>query len=159
MEVILMIHKRGFPFCCTLIVLVGIGCCLSGCSPGFELFAPANTKTPSPVYIENPQDIIGTWYGIRFEGMYQRFYADGTCQTALTKEKLDSNPNVECVYSIDGTKITITTLEVSGLPPCQDAEAIYEVVQLPTGNIEFFVVEDTCAPRRRTTAQEHEPVP
>lgn len=114
--------------------------------------------TTPPDLITDARDLIGTWFGFGFDGMYQRFNADGTCQTAMKLENLDTTPNVECTYHFEGTRLIMITNNVSGLPPCPDSTAIYEVQPLANGNIVFIAVEDTCAPRRRTTAQEHEPV-
>lgn len=118
------------------------------------------TATPTAVVnlITEAQDLVGTWFGYGSDGMYQRFNEDGTCQTALELENLDLAPNVECTYHFEGERLTMTTISVSGLPPCPDTEAVYEVQSLPNGNIKFIALEDSCAPRRRTTAQEHEPV-
>jgi hypothetical protein len=119
---------------------------------------PTATPKSTPVVIDKAQDLIGTWFGFGYDGMYQRFNEDGTCQAAFTLNKLDTIPNVECTYHFSEAVLIYTVTKVSGVPPCQDETATYKVHLLPNGNIKFVVVKDTCGPRARTTAQEHEPV-
>jgi hypothetical protein len=103
--------------------------------------------------------LIGTWFGIKRDGMYQRFNTDGSCQTAIKLKMLTTKPNVECTYRFEGSHLIINAIAVSGLPACPEPEGVYEVYLLANGNLLFKVIDDTCLERAITTAQEHEPVP
>jgi hypothetical protein len=147
---------------------------LVGCAASVDTPVPATPVPPTPrpateapaavpptataELINDAQDLVGTWFGFGFDGMYQRFNEDGSCQIAWKLDQLDTAPNVECTYYFDESRLVTTTIKVSGLAPCADDTATYEVLSLPNGNIKFVPVEETCAGRRNTTAQEHEPV-
>ena len=109
------------------------------------------TPAPTPVLATRAKDIIGTWFGLGTDGLYQRFYENGTCQTGVSAESVD----VECTFRFEGTQVIITEVKAIGLPPCGSKTSIYEVQLLPTSNIRFVKVQDSCAPRARSTAQEH----
>jgi hypothetical protein len=119
---------------------------------------PTPTPAPTPVLATSAKDIVGTWRGIAFDGMYQRFNEDGTCQTSSTPETLTTKPDAECTFEFAGTQMFLTEVKATGLPPCRSRTGTYEVQLLPNGRIKFVVVSDGCAPRARTTAQEHVPV-
>jgi hypothetical protein len=132
---------------------------LVGCGAPADTTVPATaTLVSGPVLIDDPQDLIGTWFGFGRDGMYWRFNQNGTCQGAFVLERIDDRPNVECTFRFQGTHLVMTTVNVVEVRLCSEDTAIYEVKSLPNGNIDSWVVEDTCGPRQRTTAQEHDPV-
>jgi hypothetical protein len=108
------------------------------------------------VLATSAKDIVGTWFGIEADGLYQQFNKDGTCQTALTPENLASQPNFKCSFRFEGTHlIMITEGHPIGLPSCPGTTSIYEVQLLSDGKIKFVKVQDSCRPRVKSTAQEH----
>jgi len=134
--------------------------CLAACSPPATPTptpAPTAAPTATPVLATSASQFIGTWHGIKADGMYERFTADGILQTAGTLEGL-ANPDAECTYRFEGTRLTIKELKATGLPPCGTKEGVYEVELLASGAIRFRRISDACVPRGRTMAQEHEPV-
>ena len=133
--------------------------CLAACSPpATPMPTPAPTAAPTatPVLATSASQFIGTWHGIKAEGMYERFNADGILLTAGTLEGL-ANPDAECTYRFEGTCLTIKELNATGLPSCGAKEGVYEVELLAGGAIRFRRIQDACVPRGRTMAQEHEP--
>ncbi len=112
---------------------------------------PTNTPAPTPMLASSAKDIVGTWLGLGTDGLYQRFNQDGTCQTGLAQGSVD----VECTWRFDGTRLVMTEVKAIGLPPCSSKTGTYEVQLLPNGNIKFVRISDSCAPRARSTAQEH----
>lgn len=88
--------------------------------------------------------------------MYIRFKDDGTYQLAKSRSGLDTQPNVVGTYSFDGNQLTFAITSVHDLPDCGYTDAIYQVVMLVTGQIEFIKVKDSCSERVNTTAQIHE---
>jgi len=125
--------------------------------------APAPTATPTvaptaaPVLATSPSQFIGTWRGIKKDGMYERFTADGILQTAAKLEGLDK-PLAEHKYTFDGTRLTIVELTAPGLPSCGSKEGVYEIEFLANGGINFRRILDACTARGRTMTQEHEPI-
>ncbi len=140
----------------------------AGCSP-----SATPTPTPEPEHTARPtatlpagarlatslEDIAGTWVGTTADRMYQRFNVDGTCYTSVSLEKLNTNPAVESTCIFEGDVLVMTDVKVTGLPSCGGKPGRYQVHLLANGNIIFARVFETCAPRGRSTAQEHEPVP
>ncbi|UCC77932.1 MAG: hypothetical protein JSW37_06080 [Anaerolineales bacterium] len=151
-----------------VIWLAGIVVLLAGCSP-----AATPTPTPEPEPTARPtatlpagarlanslEDIAGTWVGLKSDRLYQRFNTDGTCYASVLLENLDTNPSVEGTCGFEGDVFLITDVKVTGLPSCGGTTGRYQVHLLANGNIIFTRVFETCAPRGRSTAMEHEPVP
>jgi hypothetical protein len=104
------------------------------------------------------EDFLGTWFSDGDHAMYLQFDSDGTCPVAVSQKRMDSDPNVECICSFEGTQMTIACNEAKGIPSCP-GDAVYEVQLLPNGNIKFLNVKDPCAPRIRTMVKEHYLVP
>jgi hypothetical protein len=91
--------------------------------------------------------------------MYKRFNEDGTCQEAISREYLDTNPTVDCKYRFDETRLILTEIKVHGVPSCNPKSGIYEVKVLGEDKIEFIKVQDSCRLRVRSMAAEHKRVP
>jgi hypothetical protein len=141
---------------------------LAGCSP-----AATPTPTPEPAPTERPtatlpagarlatslEDIAGTWVGLKSDRLYQRFNTDGTCYASVLLENLNTRPSVEGTCRFEGDVFVITDVKTTGLPSCGGTSGRYQVHLLANGNIIFTRVFETCAPRGRSTAMEHEPVP
>jgi hypothetical protein len=80
---------------------------------------PTPTPAPTPVLATSAKDILGTWFGLGAEGLYQRFNADGTFHTATSLEALTSNkPDVVSTFRFEGTQLILTEVSATGLPPC-----------------------------------------
>lgn len=104
--------------------------------------------TPAQILISDPAQLVGTWVTrVEGENWYARFNADGTCQQAYTIEALDSAPNVECTYQMDGTNLTYTDVALYQVPACETTTAIFQVEAQSADRIRFITVEDACQPR------------
>ena len=116
------------------------------------------TPTPTPVLATSAEQIVGTWLGIKADGMYERFNLDGTSQVAVSLDTLADKPDTEMTFRFEGTRFIYTEVKATGLPSCGSTPGIYEVQLLPNGNIKFVRIQDACGPRGRSTAQERKPV-
>jgi len=120
---------------------------------------PTATPAPTPVLVTSAEQIAGTWVGTAADKMYQRFNLDGTWHVAVSLENLNDKPDAELTFRFEGTQLLVTEISATGLPSCAAKNAIYQVQLLSNGNIKFVRVQDACAPRARSTAQEHKRVP
>lgn len=141
-------------FLLALALTVGVAAC-GAAGTAVTTGIPKATSAPTPALATNVNQFIGTWHGIKADGMYQRFTADGILQTARSLEGL-ANPDAECTYRFEGTRLTIKELTANGLPSCGAKEGVYEVELLANGGILFRRIQEGCSPRGRTMAQEHE---
>jgi len=116
------------------------------------------TATPTPVLVMSIEGIVGDWFAKGADAMYHRFNSDGSCLVATTKERLDTQPSVECTCTFEDTQMTMECQEAVGLPPCP-GDGIYEVELLSNGNIYFRRVRDSCGARVNTMRQEYYLVP
>ena len=147
---------RAFPISMMLMTFVVMA---SACGSTATPTPVPPTATPTPVLATSAKDIVGTWVGVGADGLYQRFNEDGTCQTATSLERLTTEPDVECTFQFEGTRLSLTEVKATGLPECPAKTGIYEVRLLANGNIKFVKIKDACGPRARSTAMEHKPVP
>jgi hypothetical protein len=106
------------------------------------------------VLLTKASDIVGTWFGIAKDGMYETFTANGLLQTSASGSGVDA----ECSYSFEGTNLVLKEIKATGLPSCGVRIGTYQVELLPNGSIRFWAVSDSCTGRRNTMAQEHKPV-
>jgi hypothetical protein len=90
--------------------------------------------------------------------MYQRFKNDGTHYLSVSLENLNTKPAVEGTCRFEGNVLVLTDVKVTGLPSCGGRPGRYQVHLLPSGNITFVRVFETCQPRGHSTAMEHRPV-
>ena len=141
----------------TLALLATLAACAAP-APTPTPTPPAPTAAPTAILATSAQQIVGTWFGIGTDGIYQRFNQDGTWQVARVLENLASKPDAELTFRFEGTEFILTELKATGLPSCDAKSATYQVQLLPNGNIKFVRVKEPCIPRGRTTAQEHRPV-
>lgn len=155
-----------------LITLLLVGCSVPAASPtpippaDTATSAPPTATTAPPTSTPTPEfplatsieDILGTWFGSGEHTLYHRFTPDGTCLVAVSKRRLESEPNVVCTCSFEGAQMTMACSEADGLPSCP-GNGVYEVQLLPNGNIKFVKVEDSCAKRVLTMTMEYHLVP
>ena len=120
---------------------------------------PTATLPPGARLATSLEDIAGTWVGLEADRMYQRFNLDGTCFSSVSLENLNTNPAVESTCRFEGDQLIMTDVKVTGLTSCGGKPGRYQVHLLANGNIAFVRVFETCAPRGRSTAMEHERVP
>lgn len=158
-------HRTTFKLLCYLGV---VSLLVAACSP-----AATPTPTPEPAPTARPtatlpagarlatslEDIAGTWVGLGADGLYQRFNLDGSCFSSVSLENLNTNPAVESTCVFEGDVLVMTDVKTTGLPSCGGKPGRYQVHLLANGNIIFARVFETCAPRGRSTAMEHEPIP
>jgi hypothetical protein len=104
------------------------------------------------------EELAGTWQKTIGAGCI-RFDEDGTFRQARRRDALDDSPFAICETSFEGTQLLVGQCTVSGVPPCGDATAVYEVRLLESGGIEIVAIEDDCSPRRLDTATVYDPVP
>jgi hypothetical protein len=105
------------------------------------------------VLATDPAQIAGFWHGVNRDGFYFMINEDGTCWQGMLRDK----PVVNCTYAFDGIDITFVFVLTpdSSLPPCPIDEAIYQAQLIDKDRIRFIKVQDSCAPRVSSTAQEH----
>ena len=93
--------------------------------------------SPAPVPVTEIDEIVGTWKSEPL-GMAIEILPDGSVPFAVTAGMIERG-SYEYMFSFDGGQLT-----VSGSPGCGDASGSYEVQLLPSGNLDFAVVEDEC---------------
>jgi hypothetical protein len=59
-------------------------------------------------------DLVGTWFDIAKDGMYETFTADGILQTSASGSGVDA----ECSYSFEGANLVLKEISALGLPSC-----------------------------------------
>lgn len=118
---------------------------------------PTATPTPAVRLATSVEEIAGTWQKTTGAG-YIRFNEDGTFDQARAFDDLDSHPFAICEFWFEGTQMFIGECTVSGVPPCTNPVAIYEVWLLEGDRIEIVAIEDKCSARRRDTATVYDPV-
>jgi hypothetical protein len=104
------------------------------------------------------EEIAGSWQKTIGAGCI-RFQDDGTFRQARRLGALDDSPFAICEIWFEGTQLFVGQCTVSGVPPCGEAIAIYEVRLLESGGIEIVAIEDNCSPRRLDTATVYDAVP
>lgn len=119
---------------------------------------PTATPTQAITLATSADEIAGTWQKTRGTG-YIRFYEEGTFHQARALDDLDSHPFAICEFWFEGTQMFIGQCSVSGVPPCGDVIAIYEVRLLEGDKIQIVAIEDSCSPRRGDTATMYDAVP
>jgi hypothetical protein len=145
-----------------VVVLLVVACSPSATPTPTSSLAPAERPTatlPAGARLAtNLEDISGTWVGLGADRLYQRFNLDGTCFASVSLENLNTKPAVEGTCVFEGDVLVLTDVKTTGLPSCGGKPGRYQVHLLANGNIIFTKVFETCAPRGRSTAMEHEPV-
>ena len=138
---------------------------LSGCA------APTPTPTPIPPTVTaipptatptirlatSVEEIAGIWQKTTGVG-YIRFNEDSTFNQSRGFDSLDSHPFATCEIWFEGTQMFIGECNVSGVPPCRNPVAIYEVWVLEGNRIQITAVDDSCAPRRNDTVRVYQAV-
>ncbi len=111
---------------------------------------------PGPV--TSFEDIAGTTYE-RQQGSpdFIHFFEDGTMHVSSNRDLVEDRPSGVMETRFEGTKLFLNQIE----GPCDDdPDAIYEIHLLKNGNMEFVVIEDTCAFRSSgLSVDEYAPVP
>jgi hypothetical protein len=108
--------------------------------------------------ITSLEDMADTWVGLDADRLYHRFNVDGTCFSSVLPENLNTRPSLEATCRFEGNHFIYTEVKATGLPSCGGKPGTYEVHLLANGNITFSRVYETCAPRGRSMAMEHEQV-
>jgi hypothetical protein len=126
--------------------------------PTSTLPPPTPTSTPVFTLATSPEEIAGTWQKTIGAGCI-RFQADGSFRQARRRDALDDSPFAICEIWFEGTQLFVGECTVSGVPPCGDAIAIYEVRLLDSGELEIVAIKDDCSPRRLDTATVYSAVP
>jgi hypothetical protein len=116
------------------------------------------TSTPAFTLAASLEEVVGTWQKTTGAGCI-RFDGDGTFRQAQRRDALDNSPFAVCEIWFEGTQLSVGKCTVSGVPPCGDRVAIYEVRLLGPGRIEIVAVDDDCSPRRLDTATVYSATP
>lgn len=163
-----------------LVVIVILGVLASACSPAQAPTAapttsvptaaretstrvataapPTSTPTEALTLATSIEDLVGTWHAEGFR-VYLRFTEDGTVHYARALESLDAEPYATAQIRFEGTQMFMKEVAVSGVPSCGEAEVVYEVQLLSSGNIQIVEIDDPCRPRAGDTALEFQRVP
>jgi len=167
----------------TVVLLILVGCGAPEESPvGTTAIPPTPTPvppteippTPSPVpptaipptptapdLNTGAEILIGNWQPLSSgrDAMYLQVNSDGTCRQSFLLDGLTGVPEVECSYTFDGTNLSMTTVELNGVPACPSPTGSYEVQLVAEDQIQLVTAEDDCGPRRRSTQGEYQRIP
>ena len=126
---------------------------------GLLLLAACSTAEVEPGPITSFDDIAGTTYERQGPGepWYLLFFEDGTLNGSTNRDLVEDSPEVIEENRFEGTKMFLK--QIKGR--CDDdPDAIYEILLLENGNLQFVAIEDTCATRSSffTLNAEWEPV-
>lgn len=132
-----------------IMILMGFGLLLSGCSAftPSPTATPTPTETPVPVLATSAEDIIGVWQlGSGDFAIFFQFSEDGTYQTAQRViNNLQDNPQQLGKFSLEAGLLILVTSEES--PYCAGQSGTYEVRLLDQDQISLFHREDPCTIR------------
>jgi hypothetical protein len=115
------------------------------CCQGSEVTEPITDS--EPVKQVTSGLLVGIWKSSS-SGFLIGFNADGTYQHAASKTQLDTVPFERGTYEVDGNKLTFIPADTSF--GCAGEIGIYSIVVLPSGEIRFNRVEDSCNDRDAT---------
>ena len=119
---------------------------------------PPTATAPVPFTLATrADDLIGTWR--RSDGLYIRFYDDGTYHVGFSLRDLDSMPAIATTYAFDGSQMRITEISSAVGLSCGSDVGLYEVRLLEGGGIQIVVINDPCGFRRRDYPGVYEAVP
>ncbi len=110
---------------------------LAACGTGDEV-------EPGPV--TSFEDIAGTTYERQGTGglIFIQFFEDGTWNSSTNRDLVEDRPSDFYETRFEGTKVFLK--EIKGRCFTRGtAEAIYEIHLLENGNLQFVLIEDTCA--------------
>jgi hypothetical protein len=113
---------------------------LAGCILLFLLVACGGSQTD---LVSSTEEITGTWSsssGLQFT----RFGEDGAFQAEPSLALINDPVRSPGEDWFEGAQLHLKT---TGDAVCGDAEAVYEVRRLESGNLSFVAVEDACEPR------------
>ena len=141
-----------------VLLLVGCGAPTSTSTPiPPTATAIPPTATPTVRLATSVGEIAGTWQKTTGAG-YIRFNENGTFDQARGFDDLDSTPFAICEFWFEGTQMFIGECDVSGVPPCSNPVAIYEIWVLEGDRIQIAAVDDSCTPRVNDTVREYQAV-
>jgi hypothetical protein len=136
------------------ILIISIFCCLmffvTSCQ-GSELPEPITES--EPVNLITSEELVGIWKS-KNTTFHIRFKDDGTYQIAPSKTQINTVPYEHGTYELDGNKLTFTPADNSF--ECVGEIAIYSYVVLPSGEIRYDEIEDTCPKRAQIFTFPHE---
>ena len=119
---------------------------------------PPTAPAPLPFTLAaHAEDLIGTWR--RLDGLYVRFYDDGTYHQGFSLRDLDSMPAMANTYAFDGPQIRVMEISSAVGLSCGSDVGIYEVRLLEGGGIQIVVINDSCGFRRSDYRGVYEAVP
>ncbi len=142
-----------------LIPLLLVGC---GAPPATPTPVPPKippTRTPITL-VEDVEMLIGNWQPLGGrDAMFLQINPDGTCRQSISLEQLMDNSQVECTYIFETSVLTMTVVKLNGVPACPSPTGSYEVRLITDDQIQLAVDQDSCAPRKRSTAGLYQRIP
>lgn len=118
------------------------------------------TKQPTEAFTlaTSITEIVGAWQSPA-KGLYFRFFEEGILNQAYSLDRVDTAPYSISEIWFEGTQMYLKEKSVSGVPPCGDDPAVYEVHLFSDGHIQIVKIRDKCSPRAGDTALKLDPVP
>jgi hypothetical protein len=169
-------HKLSHPLVeITVVLLFLVGCsapAATSAPPAPTPVPPTSTPVPptstpvpptstSAASITSAELLIGVWQPLlkSRDAMFLQINSDGTCRQASSLEGLTAVPEIECTYTFEGTDLSLTAVKLTGVPACPSPTGKYAVQPVADNRIRLVVTQDTCAPRKRSTAGVYQRVP
>ena len=118
------------------------------------------TSTPL-VLVTTVEMVIGNWQPLSTShaAMFLQFNSDGTCRQSFSLDSLNSVPQVECTFTFEDAKLTMTVVKLNGVPECPSPTGTYEVRLEKKDQIQLVPIEDSCGPRKSSTRGIYERIP
>ena len=128
--------------------------------PTTALTTEPSTATP-PVFVSNVEMLIGNWQPLStgHAAMFMQFNSDGTCRQAASLDGLTNMPQVECTFTLEGANLSMTVIELHGVPECPTPTGTYEVRLVVDDQIKLVPIKDACSPRKNSTQGEYQRIP
>jgi hypothetical protein len=169
-------HKLSHPLVeITVVLLFLVGCsapAATSAPPAPTPVPPTSTPVPptstpvlptstSAASITSAELLIGVWQPLlkSRDAMFLQINSDGTCRQASSLEGLTAVPEVECTYTFEGTDLSLTAVKLTGVPACPSPTGKYAVQLVADNRIRLVATQDTCSPRKRSTAGVYQRVP
>jgi hypothetical protein len=130
-----------------LVPLLLTGCATLAPSP---TATPAPTETSVPILATSADDLIGIWqFGSGNFALFFQFEEDGNYKVAQrVATNLQDSPNQMGQFMVEGGLLTLVTSDESVL--CAGDSGTYEVRLQEQGQIDLFLLEDSCSLRAAT---------
>jgi hypothetical protein len=157
-----------------IFILLLVGCGAPAAEPTPE--PPTDTPTPVPptatptierptatlpVLVTNIEMLIGNWQPLSTDhaAMFLQLNSDSTCRQSYSLKGLIDSPQVECTFTLEGANLSMTVVELHGVPECPTPTGTYEVRLVAEDQIRLVPKKDSCVPRKNSTQGEYQRIP